>query len=206
MPCHVRAIVAAMPRPPARVATAAGLAAGLGLGLALGLGLGLGALAWLACPGLVHAAKGEQAVSAGVRYGQLTLTHENEQVSLDGGVLVLEYERGLGDTYGVRAHIAGGAYDGPAGRPIGGAAALGLVYRFDVVRAVPYLQASLGAIAAQGGGIDATLKPTMEIGAGLDFLESRSFGWGVALAWDAFASEARFLTVGVRASWRWGWW
>ena len=161
----------------------------------------------LGLPRVAAAAAGEQAVSVGLRYGALTLpVEEDDDLELDGGVLVLEWERGLGDTYGVRAHLAAGAYDGSAeGTPYGGAAAIGGVYRFDVLRAVPYLQASVGAIMATGDGMDTTVKPTIELGAGLDFLESRSFGWGVALSWDAIASEARFLTIGLRASWRWGW-
>lgn len=163
----------------------------------------------LGLPGVAAAAAGEQALSVGLRYGALTLPGNEEgddDFELDGGVLVLEWERGLGDTYGVRAHIAAGGYDGSAeGTPYGGAAAVGGVYRFDVLRAVPYLQASVGAIMATGDGIDTVVKPTIELGAGLDFLESRSFGWGLALSWDAIASEARFLTVGLRASWRWGW-
>lgn len=157
----------------------------------------------------VGAAEGETALSVGLAYGRFAVIQEGEGGAREtreaqGALLQLLYERGLGDTFWLRAACSGGLHDGPHGLAWSGATTAGLTYVFDVIRYVPSFHIAAGAAYLGGGGIERTLKPIVEIGAGLDVLESREMSWGIGVAFDSFVSDVAFFTAGARLTWRFG--
>ena len=180
---------------------------GVNLTAASVLGLAVPA-AVLAAALPARAAEGEKALSLSASYATFTVeqgpANMRESVSGQGGILGLDLQRGLSDTFWLRATVNGGVYDGPDGLTWAGAATAGITYAFDVVRYVPYVEAGAGVLVVSGGGAVRAARPVMELGAGLDVLESRSWSWGVGLRFDAFASRATYFTVGPRITWRWG--
>lgn len=159
-------------------------------------------------PAAARAAEGEKALSIVPTYAVWAVTQQDgtrlETVEAQGGQLGLDYERGYNDTLWLRASVAGGLYSTPDGLGWSGGATVGITYAFDVLRYVPYLNLGAGAIWVAGDGIDSGLKPVVELGVGVDVLESRTFSWGVVLRFDSFASQVAFFTIGPRISWRWG--
>ena len=155
------------------------------------------------------AAEGEQGLSVSAGYANLSIPQDPEggsddELGVHGGMAQLDYERGLSDTFWVRGSLSGGVYDGPVNLAYSGTLVADLVYRFDVIRYVPYLMAGVGGVTGFGEGVDTKFLPVLELGVGLDVLESRDFSWGLEARWDASYSFARYLTVGAKASWRWG--
>lgn len=150
------------------------------------------------------AGEGEEMASVGAAYGYVEVLQDGEGVKAHGGVLTLEYQRGFEDTLWWRVAAAGGLYDGPAGLAWSGQATVGLTYAFDVLRWVPYLNAGVGALAVGGGGFETELVPLVELGGGLDVLQSRTWSWGVAGSVNYFTNEILRGTIGLRVTYRWG--
>jgi hypothetical protein len=155
------------------------------------------------------AADGEKVFSLGVDYATWTVPQDiqnsdEDSITAQGGALGVDVLRGFGDSVWLRASGHGGVYRalGETSWDVGGT--VGVRYAFDVLRYVPFLDLGVGGLAVGGGAVDTAFKPVVELGLGLDILESRTFSWGVVLRFDSFASQAVFLTAGARVSWRWG--
>ncbi len=170
--------------------------------------IGLALLAALALTGApaAHAGDGETAVSAALGYATYATPDEDDEETLSptaGATVQATYERGFGDDAAVRVHLGGALYGG-GGLAGTGLATIGLSYRLDVLRYVPYAAVGVGALVRAGGPFETGVEPALEIGAGVDVLRGRARSWGAAAAITSFASDTTTLTVTVRSTWRWG--
>ena len=166
----------------------------------------LGLAAVLVAAGLIPAAaaeasEGENVLSASLGYAGYSLG--DQDASASGVRLGVEYERGVTEGLWLRGQLGGGAY------PFGdltftGDAGVGVTYAIDVLRYVPYVQGGVGALAVGGEGVDASVYPLVEVGAGLDVLRSRNFSYGIAARVEAFVEGTASVTAGARISYRWG--
>jgi hypothetical protein len=145
------------------------------------------------------ASEDDRAFSLFAGYGRFTVP---DRVA-DGGVLGVDYERGLTDAVSLRASAGGGLYASD-GLAYSGQAVLGITYLFDVLRYVPYANLGVGAIVMSGDTIDTTVEPLVELGLGLDILQSRETSWGVQVRYETLTNEPSYLTAGLRLTWRWG--
>lgn len=161
-------------------------------------------LAALLAPALAHASEGEKALSVGAAYTAVSVSQDDKARTGQGGVVTLEYEYALGDAYGVRATATGGPLHGPDGWAYGAAASVGLTYRFDVVKYVPYFGAGAGALLLGGSGYERAIRPVLELNVGLDVLRSRTSSWGLDVRLASFVGSTVVFTIGPRFSWRWG--
>ncbi len=163
-------------------------------------------LALTVAAGEAVAGDGENAVSASAGFATYATPNEMEDATLrptGGGALAATFERGFGDYAAWRVHGAGGVYGG------GGVATIGLVtvglsYRVDVLRYVPYVAVGIGGIVRSGGPFETGLEPVLELAAGVDWLRGRDRSWGLAGSLTGFASDTTTLTIGLRSTWRWG--
>lgn len=168
-------------------------------------GLALVLLA-LGAPAVAHAGEGESAASAAVGFATYATPDEDATETLTptaGATLQVTYERGLGDYASWRAQLAGAIYGG-GGVAGTGLATLGLSYRLDVLRYVPYAIVGVGALVRGGGPFDTGVEPALEIGGGVDVLRGRARSWGLAAAITSFASDTTTVSVTLRSTWRWG--
>lgn len=161
-------------------------------------------------------AENERAISAGLGYatfstlGEAMNNMEPPALSPDwGGALSLTYERMIGSDFGLRADLAGGLFRGgnTMKQSRGSYAAIadvGVVFRFDILHVVPYAFGGLGAVASAGGPLDRGANVVLVVGGGLDWLRSRSRSYGLEVRLASFASDVTVVTVGVRATTRWG--
>jgi hypothetical protein len=173
------------------------------------------AILTLLVAGSAHA-DGESAVSVGLGWATFSAPGEAMDrqapptLSPDvGGVLAVSYERSISSDFGVRAELAGGVFYGGAQEMQGKTsyAALGdagVVYRFDVLKYVPYAFAGLGGVAAGGGPIDRGADFVLVIGGGLDWLVSRERSYGLEARVASFGGDITVVTFGVRGTVRWG--
>jgi hypothetical protein len=148
--------------------------------------------------------EGEWALSASPSFGTFGVNQGGKQLTASGGLVNFDLEHGVTDALWVRGTVGGGVYAGPSGLSWNTTATAGVTYTIDVLRYVPYVNLGIGAMALGGGGIDTQVKLLIELGAGLDVIESTKFSWGVAIRFDSFASSVLYFTVGPRVSWRWG--
>ncbi|HEY0192785.1 MAG TPA: hypothetical protein VGC42_16815 [Kofleriaceae bacterium] len=128
-----------------------------------------------------------------------------------GGTASIAYERQLSTDLGIRAELAGGMFYG-GDQPMEkqsktSYAALGdagLVFRFDVLKYVPYAFAGVGGVVSGGGPIDNGADFVLVVGGGVDWLVSRETSFGVEARVASFGGDVTFISVGVRGTWRWG--
>lgn len=120
-----------------------------------------------------------------------------------GLALAATYERALGTEVSWRTDLVLAGYLG-GGAAATGQATLGLVYRIDVLKYVPYVDVGVGALVRAGGPFTAGVEPALRIGGGVDLLRSRARSVGLAAAVTSFASDTTTVTVAVRSTWRWG--
>lgn len=156
--------------------------------------------------GVATAGDGETAVSAAVGFATYATPDEDDEAMLTptaGGTLQATYERGFGDYASVRGHLAGAIYGG-GGTAGTGLATIGLSYRLDVLRYVPYAAVGVGVLVRGGGPFATGVEPALELGGGVDILRGRDRSWGFAAAITSFASDTTTVTVTVRSTWRWG--
>ncbi|MEZ4368113.1 MAG: hypothetical protein R2939_17800 [Kofleriaceae bacterium] len=178
----------------------------------------------LAGAGVARAGEGESALSLGLAYGSY-LVPDGEDGSLapaGGAVLAVEYERAFGEAFSLRGELAGAIYGG-GGLAYAGMADVGLVYRLDVLKYVPYLVVAAGVAYGGGGPLGGDLDddgdaecepgdadcggglvPLVQAGAGLDVLRSRDTSWGVELRFAPPLADTTFMSLGVRYTRRWG--
>jgi hypothetical protein len=119
---------------------------------------------------------------------------------------------GLSDVFDARLEVtARGYHFGDEQNPNGLSAMLGLVYKLDVLRWVPW-----AGVYAGYQGFDAAPRPglvfkqhdaALGMGLGLDYGFSRSFGAGVTLRFDDALTVAQAATFDglLRVEYRWGW-
>lgn len=166
----------------------------------------VGAALGLVAPSPAWAGDGETAASAAVGYATYGTPDDRMQETLTptaGATVQATYERGFGDDAAWRVQLAGSIYGG-GGIAGTGLATVGLTYRLDVLRYVPYAAIGVGVLARGGGPFATGFEPALEVGGGVDVLRGRARSWGVAAAITSFASDTTTLTVTVRSTWRWG--
>jgi hypothetical protein len=162
---------------------------------ALALGMALAA-------GVARADEGDHALSVSLSYGRYSIP--DPELSANGGVLGVDYERGVSEALWLRVSAGGGLYRGDGQTTYSGQATVGATYALDVIKYVPYFNAGLGAIVIGGGDLDTDVAALLEIGAGVDVLHSRSLSYGVVVRFESFLEKTSFFTAGVRATYRWG--
>jgi hypothetical protein len=117
------------------------------------------------------------------------------------------YEHGVSPEVSLRAELAAAAFLDES-RSYLGLGDVGAVYRFDVVRYVPYGFVGVGVVVAVGDPIDdggdPIVDPVIVLGGGLDVLRSRTQSWGIEGRLASFAGDTTVFTLGVRGSVRWG--
>jgi hypothetical protein len=126
-----------------------------------------------------------------------------------GGALSLMYEQMIGSDVGLRAEVAGGLFYGgesedQSATSYAGLADAGLVFRFDVLKYVPYAFAGLGVVYTGGGPITGGFDPVLAIGGGLDILYSRQHSYGFEGRLASFGGDVTVFTLGIRGTTRWG--
>lgn len=156
-----------------------------------------------------QAAEGETSLSLFLGYGTYALS----DYAPHGSVVGVDYERGFSDSLSWRLSGGLGTYRGGGAFSYSGHMVAGLTYLFDVLKYVPYANVGVGAIAIRSPDpallpdtVDAATEVSalLELGVGVDVLHSRSFSYGVQMRFESFIEQTAFFTLGVRASWRWG--
>lgn len=161
-------------------------------------------------------ADGESAVSVGVSWA--TFSAQGKPVDQQapptlspdvGGALTVSYERSISSDFGLRAELAGGVFYGGAqamqsNTSFAALGDAGIVYRFDVLKYVPYAFAGIGGVAAGGGPIERSQEFVLVLGGGLDWLVSRERSYGLEARVASFGGDITVVTVGVRGTVRWG--
>lgn len=128
-----------------------------------------------------------------------------------GGNLALVFERELSSDLMLRAEAAGAFFKGgtqpkqmQTDTSYAGVGDVGLVFRFDVLRDVPYAFGAVGGVMSGGGPIDRGNDFVVVIGGGLDWLETRKRSYGFEAKLASFGGNITVFTVNVRATTRWG--
>ena len=163
---------------------------------------------WTA-PSPALAEEGETSLSVLLGYGTYVLPEHTPH----GGVVGIDYERGFSDALSWRLSGGLGTYRGGGAFSYSGHMVAGLTYLFDVLKYVPYANVGVGAVAIRGPdpdllpdavAVETDVSALLELGVGLDVLRSRSFSYGVQMRFASFVEQTALFTLGVRASWRWG--
>lgn len=162
-------------------------------------------------------AEGERALSVGLGWATFSVpgvaegNMEPPAVSPDvGGALTGSYEHAIGSDFSLRGELAGAVFyggnnDKQGAMSYAGLADAGAVFRFDVLKYVPYAFGGVGVVATHGdpiGGNGASF--VLAVGGGLDVLVSRSRSWGVEARLASFGGDVTLFTIGLRATTRWG--
>ena len=165
--------------------------------------------------GTAHA-EGERALSLGLGWATFSALGKPmgrqapPTLSPDiGGVLVASYEYSISSDIALRGELAGGVFHGGAQArqsqtsfaSLGDA---GAVFRFDVLKFVPYGFAGLGGVAAGGGPIDRGADFVLVVGGGVDWLRSRERSVGLEARVASFGGDITVATFGLRGTLRWG--
>ncbi|HEY1554829.1 MAG TPA: hypothetical protein VGF94_08345 [Kofleriaceae bacterium] len=132
------------------------------------------------------------------------------EVSPDiGGSLSVIYERGVSTDLSLRGELAGHVFDGGAAKgqsdaSFAGLGDVGAVFRFDVLKYVPYAFGGVGGVWSGGGPIGSGGEFVLVIGGGLDVLASRSRSWGIEGRLASFGGDVTVFSLGLRGTIRWG--
>jgi hypothetical protein len=165
--------------------------------------------------GTAHA-DGERAVSASLGWATFSALGKPmgkqapPTLSPDiGGMLAVSYEQAISDDISLRGELAGGVFHG-GGQPMQSQTSYaslgdaGAVFRFDVLKVVPYLFGGLGAVVSGGGPIDRGTDFVLVVGGGVDWLHDREHSLGLEARLASFGGDITVVTVGVRGTLRWG--
>jgi hypothetical protein len=119
------------------------------------------------------------------------------------------YERALSTDFSLRGEMVGAVFTGgntskQSATSYAGLADVGAVFRFDVLKYVPYAFGGIGALVSGGGPIERGGELVLSVGGGLDVLASRSRSWGIEARVASFGGDVTVVTVGVRGTMRWG--
>ncbi len=177
------------------------------------------ALALVLAAGPAHA-DDEQALSAGVGFATFSMPGKPmgdmapPTISPGGGeTLTLSYERAIGSDVSLRGALSGALFhggneDNESSVSYAALADVGLTFRFDVLRSVPYAFAGVGGVYSGGGPIDAAENSGMDfvvvVGGGVDHLLSRTRSIGGEVRLASFGGDITVFTIGVRGTCRWG--
>ncbi|MGE0870979.1 MAG: hypothetical protein AB7P03_20610 [Kofleriaceae bacterium] len=169
----------------------------------------------LALTGVAHG-ESERSLSLGLGWATFSAPGEPvnnmEPVAIGpdyGGALAIGHERMIGTDLGLRLELAGGVFYG-GGTPEQSKtttvllADVGVVFRFDVLKYVPYAFGGVGALTTFGGPIDEGTSAALTVGGGLDMLVSRSRSYGFEGKLASFGGDVTVFTLGVRGTVRWG--
>lgn len=177
-------------------------------------------IALLASAGRAHA-EGDRALSVSLNWATFSTTGKAvgrqaaPTLSPDvGGAVAVSYEHQLSTDVGLRAELAGGMFYGGAQMLSARAAQsdtsyallgdAGVVFRFDVLKFVPYAFAGLGGVASGGGPIDRGADFVLVAGGGVDWLQNRARSLGVEARIASFGDDITVITFGLRGTTRWG--
>jgi len=169
----------------------------------------------VALGGTAHA-EGERALSVGLGWATFSALGKPmgrqapPTLSPDiGGALVASYEYSISSDIALRGELAGGVFHGgnQAMQSAWSYASLGdagAVFRFDVVKVVPYLFGGVGGVVSGGGPIDRGVDFVLVAGGGVDWLYSRERSIGAEVRIASFGGDITLATIGVRGTLRWG--
>jgi hypothetical protein len=181
-----------------------------------------GALAFVIVPllgtllGALAHADGDSALSVGLGWATFSTTGKSKgkqappTLSPDvGGALAVSYERSFSTDLSLRAELAGGVFSGGGQEMesntsyalLGDA---GVVFRFDVLKFVPYAFGGLGGVSSGGGPIDRAADVVLVVGGGVDWLERRERSLGLEARVASFGGDITVVTFGIRGTLRWG--
>jgi hypothetical protein len=151
-----------------------------------------------------------QAISARVGYatfsalGKASGSQPPPSISpTGGGAIAFSYERTLSTEVSLRGSLAAGLFLG-GGTSYYGEAAVGVTFRFDVLKYVPYAFAQVGGIDRGGGKLPSGIDAVLCLGGGVDILSSRSRSWGIEGQLSSFGGSITVFTIGLRGTHRWG--
>lgn len=165
--------------------------------------------------GIAHA-DGDRAVSASLGWatfsapGKAMANQAPPTLSPDvGGTVALSYEQSVSTEIGLRAELAGGVFYGgeqvmqshTSHAVLGDA---GVVFRFDVLKFVPYAFGGLGGVSTGGGPIDRGADFVLVVGGGVDWLQRRERSVGLEARVASFGGDITVVTFGLRGTVRWG--
>lgn len=173
-------------------------------------------IALIALAAAPAAAESERALSVGLGWATFSVPGEAvnnmapPSITPDvGGALSVSYEQAVGTDFALRGELTGGLfYGGGTEKQSKGSYALlgdvGVTFRFDVLKYVPYLFGGLGAVATTGGPIDGDIDLVLAIGGGLDVLVNRARSYGFEARLASFGGDTTVFTLGLRGTVRWG--
>jgi hypothetical protein len=126
-----------------------------------------------------------------------------------GGALAVSYEHSVSTDVSLRGELAGGVFYGGAQAmqsrtSFAGLGDIGVAFRFDVLKYVPYAFAGLGAVVVGGGPIATGADFVLVLGGGVDWLQSRERSYGLEARVASFGGDTTVVTFGVRGTVRWG--
>lgn len=161
-------------------------------------------------------ADGERAVSLGLGWATFSAVGKpmGKQAPPDlspdiGGALTASYEQAIATDIALRGELAGSVFHGGAQAmqsrtSYASLVDAGAVFRFDVLKIVPYLFGGAGAVISGGGPLDRGAEFVLVIGGGVDWLLSRERSLGFEARLASFAGDVTVATVGLRGTLRWG--
>jgi len=170
----------------------------------------------LVAPGGVARAEGERALSVGLSWATFSVPGVAEGnmeppavTPTVGGALTGIYEHSISTDFSLRGELAGGLFYGgeamdQSALSYAGLIDAGAVFRFDVLKYVPYAFGGIGAMLTNGGPIGDNASFVLAVGGGLDVLMSRERSWGIEARLASFGGDVTIFTLGVRATTRWG--
>lgn len=158
----------------------------------------------LGIPMVARAESGESALSLTSSFASFTAMQSGEDRIGLGGLVALDYQRGIGDTFWLRGAVGGGAFAAEGKPGYAATAAIGITYAIDILRYVPYVGIGLGAVCVGGGALEPQVRPILELGIGLDVIESQNFSWGLDVRLSSFVKDITFFSIGPRVTWKWG--
>ncbi|HEY6180475.1 MAG TPA: hypothetical protein VIX73_38800 [Kofleriaceae bacterium] len=173
-------------------------------------------LALMAVVGGTAHADGERALSAGLGWATFSALGKPmgkqapPTLSPDiGGMLAMSYEYSVSSDVALRAELAGGVFHG-GGQPMQSQTSYaslgdaGAVFRFDVLKVVPYLFGGLGGVVSGGGPLQRGADFVLVVGGGVDWLYNRERSLGLEARIASFGGDITVATFGVRGTLRWG--
>jgi hypothetical protein len=162
-------------------------------------------------------AEGERAISVGLGWATFSTPGEPSMENMEppavtptvGGALSITYEHAIGSDFSLRGEGAygmfyGGNTDDESALSHAVLGDVGAVFRFDVLKYVPYAFGGIGAVYTTGGPIAGGTNFVLALGGGLDVLVDRASSWGIEGRLASFGGDVTIFTIGVRGTRRWG--
>jgi len=144
--------------------------------------------------------EGESAFSAGIALSGFSIPDH----APIGGLVGVDYEYSLTEAIWLKLSAGGGGYYDDGDPAFAGYSHIGISYLIDVLKYVPHIDLGVGVFAIRADEVENPILPLIELGVGLDFLVSRKRSYGVFARFESFLGRSAFYSIGVRRSWRWG--